>query len=493
MTVKSESLSLTTSNQTLLTCGAGLEIVVFGLAAHNTSGAERTVTLRHYQNATARTVDHVIKVPATAPASAAWPAKIALQPSDTLQAKTDATTVTLLWSYDQDAGADPVATNFNPRGAYDSGATYAVNDVVSDAGTSYISRVAGNIGHTPASSPTYWMVNAAKGDAGSSGTAAGTTFTPTGGLAATDVQAALAELDSEKQTAAQVTTAINSVIASAPGALDTLNELAAALGNDANFATTVTTALATKAAKGANSDITALSGLTTALSVAQGGTGRTSATAHGVLIGNGTSAVAVTGAGTAGQVLTSNGASADPTFQAAAGGGAWVYLSTVTASNSASVDVDATIDGTYDTYVIEAVNILVATVTDKLWCRLKLGGSYIAGDYSSHVMGPTPSSTSYVAYVYDGQADLQITGPLYNTVGFGGCNLTMVIKNPASTTSKKHLYWQGAGMGGGANPVYIAGSGYCNNSTSALTGIRFKASSGNITSGTFRLYGIKNS
>lgn len=36
------------------------------------------------------------------------------------------------------------------------------------------------------------------------------------------------------------------VVDSAPGTLDTLNELAAALGDDANFATTVTNALATK-------------------------------------------------------------------------------------------------------------------------------------------------------------------------------------------------------------------------------------------------------
>lgn len=44
-----------------------------------------------------------------------------------------------------------------------------------------------------------------------------------------------------------VSAAISNLVASAPGALDTLNELAAALGNDANFATTVTNALAAKA------------------------------------------------------------------------------------------------------------------------------------------------------------------------------------------------------------------------------------------------------
>lgn len=47
---------------------------------------------------------------------------------------------------------------------------------------------------------------------------------------------------------AYVTARINALIASAPGALDTLDELAAALGDDANFASTVTTALAGKAA-----------------------------------------------------------------------------------------------------------------------------------------------------------------------------------------------------------------------------------------------------
>lgn len=52
----------------------------------------------------------------------------------------------------------------------------------------------------------------------------------------------------------------------------------------------------------------------TPLVVAKGGTGDTTLTNHGVLLGQGTSAVAITTAGTAGQVLTSGGASADPAF-----------------------------------------------------------------------------------------------------------------------------------------------------------------------------------
>ena len=55
------------------------------------------------------------------------------------------------------------------------------------------------------------------------------------------------------------------------------------------------------------------------LPVARGGTGATSLTANRVLLGNGTTAIAAAGAGAAGQVLMSNGASA-PTFQDPDGG-----------------------------------------------------------------------------------------------------------------------------------------------------------------------------
>ena len=48
-------------------------------------------------------------------------------------------------------------------------------------------------------------------------------------------------------TTAYVRTAISNLVDSSPSTLDTLNELAAALGDDANFSTTVTNSIATKA------------------------------------------------------------------------------------------------------------------------------------------------------------------------------------------------------------------------------------------------------
>lgn len=58
--------------------------------------------------------------------------------------------------------------------------------------------------------------------------------------------AAQASNDTQLATTAFVKAALAALVASSPEALDTLNELAAALGNDPNFATTMTNALAGK-------------------------------------------------------------------------------------------------------------------------------------------------------------------------------------------------------------------------------------------------------
>lgn len=112
--------------------------------------------------------------------------------------------------------------------------------------------------------------------------------TPAGGLAATTVQGALNELDTEKAplsspsftgnptaptaslgtnstqlaTTAFVQAAVANLVNGAPGALDTLQELANSLGNDANFAATVTNSLAGK--QPLDAELTALSSVTSA-------------------------------------------------------------------------------------------------------------------------------------------------------------------------------------------------------------------------------------
>lgn len=60
-----------------------------------------------------------------------------------------------------------------------------------------------------------------------------------------------------------VQTAVSGIVDAAPGALDTLNELAAALGDDANFSTTMTNSLAGKSPIAGSSSITTVGTVTT--------------------------------------------------------------------------------------------------------------------------------------------------------------------------------------------------------------------------------------
>lgn len=77
----------------------------------------------------------------------------------------------------------------------------------------------------------------------------GTPSLPTG---TTGVTQAAGTSNTSLATTAFVGTAVANLVSSAPAALDTLNELAAALGNDANFATTISTSLGEKLVKTAN-------------------------------------------------------------------------------------------------------------------------------------------------------------------------------------------------------------------------------------------------
>lgn len=64
-----------------------------------------------------------------------------------------------------------------------------------------------------------------------------------GGIQLNDGATNTTETWSSQKISDTVTAAINALATGAPGALDTLDELAAALGDDANFAATVTTGL----------------------------------------------------------------------------------------------------------------------------------------------------------------------------------------------------------------------------------------------------------
>lgn len=67
------------------------------------------------------------------------------------------------------------------------------------------------------------------------------------GASINDATTSTSSVWSSSKTNSAITAAVADVVNAAPTALDTLNELAAALGDDANFASTVTTAIGLKA------------------------------------------------------------------------------------------------------------------------------------------------------------------------------------------------------------------------------------------------------
>jgi hypothetical protein len=101
--------------------------------------------------------------------------------------------------------------------------------------------------------------------------------------------------------------------------------------------------------------------LTAALTVANGGTGLQSTTAYAVLCGGTTSTGAlqsIAGVGNSGQVLTSNGAGALPTFQNVAGTG------TVNSGTAGRLSLyNTSTNAVSDTYVQNAQNITIAIAT----------------------------------------------------------------------------------------------------------------------------------
>lgn len=167
-------------------------------------------------------------------------------------------------------------------------------------------------------------------------------------------------------------------------------------------------------------------------------------------------------------------------------------LSTVNASASADVNIETTFSSTYDAYMLVISGARPSTDTASLLARMKIGGSYITtstyistGGYNS--LGGNQETTlateiTLVSYVWGNDAP-------------SSCDVVMYIFNPASTTLKKQMFYQSTSvrLDTGASQVLTRSGVGLNNGTAALTGMRFFASSGNITSGTFRLYGIANS
>jgi len=202
--------------------------------------------------------------------------------------------------------------------------------------------------------------------------------------------------------------------------------------------------------------------------------------------------------------IISNGTTVADAGAFSASLGSKVHIKTLTASSSATLSFlngtdGVVLDSTYPIYKFEFINIHPATNDTSFTFQVDTG--------TNTSYNQTITSTFFNAQHSEGDANYlmyrttgdQAQGSSFQrlTEGTGAdndqsCSGTLTIYNPSDTTFVKHFIanTHNAHHGDYAMNNFIAG--YVN-TTTALTRVQFKMSSGNIDSGKIKLYGIKDS
>lgn len=255
-----------------------------------------------------------------------------------------------------------------------------------------------------------------------------------------------------------------------------------------------TETLTNKTINGSNnslSNVDLTTAITGTLPVANGGTGATSLTSNNVLLGNGTSAVQAVAPGTSGNVLTSNGTTWQST--APAGGGAWEYISTTTASNDATITL--TTPTGYDVLRIVFLNIQssgsdAGFYIDEVYHNgvakpITVTKHIISGNSQNSVTGESDTSSPFL---------LVQTGTASSEYGASG---TMDFFNPRNSSVQSLVHFNFSSMRNEREAQQTSGTFYIDSLTQSpdiLTGIRFQAfSPATIESGQFIWYGLNTS
>lgn len=168
--------------------------------------------------------------------------------------------------------------------------------------------------------------------------------------------------------------------------------------------------------------------------------------------------------------------------------GTVVFIETVTASGSPTLVSTQAWTG-YSVIEINFLNLLPATASTALQLNIHSNGGYQSTGYVNQIFaiaggGSTwnnTGSTTTFLLVNTGLSQTN-SGP-----GFSG---TVRIYNPNSTTSSKAIIGEITGNTSSPVTFYAKSTGYWNGGTTALDGLQLAMSSGNLTSGLIKIYGI---
>ena len=192
--------------------------------------------------------------------------------------------------------------------------------------------------------------------------------------------------------------------------------------------------------------------------------------------------------GTATHVLTSNGAGAAPTFQAAGGGG-WEYVSVATGSGATKSFTNMASGYDY-LYVME--NITGDTQYAAVYANLGVAGpSYRSSGYIGQICGLNASgntnSTEPTTAIYCVDNTQEGMGNPSSQTDSRLANFMLELRNPAGSTETE---WWGTGLIYGGTPSVQTkwSGGWYNGAAEAHTCIQFDMNSGSFTGGTWMQY-----
>jgi hypothetical protein len=165
-----------------------------------------------------------------------------------------------------------------------------------------------------------------------------------------------------------------------------------------------------------------------------------------------------------------------------------VLLATLTASNSATLADTTSLTSAYSRYRLVIENLVPANDGTEIQLKYNVGGVQ-----SSNYLSTRLIATEAAAVSGESTTHIKISGngTMDNTAANGGLCGEITIYNPASTTTKKLANGTTFHMNdGGTHMLAAIISGIWTGSNAAVTGIQIAADSGNLTSGTVKIYGL---